>query len=805
MFAVTSVVVAGCSHYGTRQSGDREPASPDGYRSSIDGIDLGTVYQPPSNVAPIICQRYKKDPKTQADDVNMLEACQMGVGAARYMAERYSQNEGKYLGCVDGLQQGLGSGYFMTKDPNASQLEEARKRYVSTKMESAITRATAQARKDGQRIADDVIISRFRAVVGNNQEPDGNYDYPAHSFGGFDDGYIHDRQGGSFDEVYKLGWVDKGVRDFRAIEARAVHRLHKETYAPNKLCQPVEALFTENLTLWDYFAARGKYNFEKYGWRDETRSLNYFRTKLSGTTEVLFYNAIQGRMMEQKYQVEIQPARREGIPGTEVIETLPDGKTRLKRDEQGNIVYGQYRDIPAVVETRTRMVPDPDRSKAYYQGIFHETFTEAYRDFYITQYFGLGFVSAHRQSQAMGELVGQMIGKIVAADYADFLAYDNKYRQDSVGAYNIEWKTNYDAQWSRIWKVFAEHAVVEIDDLSLFGDLDDDIFQAGERVKATLALTNLGRKSEDIAFQMYGALSGAAQTFTWPARNVPISNRFGVETPFLGQIDKNIGPRQTASIGIKARGPVEFDTSLNTKKGKNLTINEVAEIDAANASVNELTGSGGVQIKLVNPSKLESPAMITLRVILGNNLGRFEQETLKMAGKETRMVSVQFAQLDPLDVIRLGGVSGTVQSVMGGRVLHERSFSAGVPAQYIAIAKYFNALAIGPDGAVATGSDDRMGRLQEVMAIIQQMTQEDIRNDVDWDKPGSLDHTVVGQLGKMFLSSKAAGKLNAEAQNYYNELGKNLNTLEVGMFSRKAFRKALNTFAPDVKVKKKNK
>lgn len=112
-------------------------------RAPIDGIDLRTVYQPPANVAPIICQNYKKDPRTGADDVDLLEACQMGVGAARYMAERYSQNEGKYLGCVDGLQQGLNSGYFMAKDPTPAQMEEARQRYASTKMDSAIRRASA--------------------------------------------------------------------------------------------------------------------------------------------------------------------------------------------------------------------------------------------------------------------------------------------------------------------------------------------------------------------------------------------------------------------------------------------------------------------------------------------------------------------------------------------------------------------------------------------------------------------------------------------------------------------------------------
>ena len=91
------------------------------------------------------------------------------------------------------------------------------------------------------------------------------------------------------------------------------------------------------------------------------------------------------------------------------------------------------------------------------------------------------------------------------------------------------------------------------------------------------------------------------------------------------------------------------------------------------------------------------------------------------------------------------------------------------------------------------------------MAIVQQMTQQDIRANTSWDKQSTAENTVVGQLGKMFLSAKGAGSLTAEAQTYYNELGKNLDTLEISAFKRKAYRKALNLFAPDVKVKKKNK
>ena len=104
---------------------------------------------------------------------------------------------------------------------------------------------------------------------------------------------------------------------------------------------------------------------------------------------------------------------------------------------------------------------------------------------------------------------------------------------------------------------------------------------------------------------------------------------------------------------------------------------------------------------------------------------------------------------------------------------------------------------------MGTGDDDRMGRLQEVMALIQQMTQEDVRQGTSWGEPSRVEGTVIGQLGRQFLSSKAAGLVSEVVGNYYNELGKNLDSIDVPRLKRKAYRKALNVFAPTVKVKKK--
>ncbi len=72
--------------------------------------DLNSIFDPPSNIQGIICQQTVND-----GNANSFKACSDGVASARWMAEKYAKNSGKYLGCMDGFYQGMGkraSQYF---------------------------------------------------------------------------------------------------------------------------------------------------------------------------------------------------------------------------------------------------------------------------------------------------------------------------------------------------------------------------------------------------------------------------------------------------------------------------------------------------------------------------------------------------------------------------------------------------------------------------------------------------------------------------------------------------------------------
>ncbi|MBK22804.1 MAG: hypothetical protein CME70_02270 [Halobacteriovorax sp.] len=775
----------------------------DGYRSTVNGVNLGVVYQPPADITDDVCEKFEYDSQRNKEDLQAYKACQKGVSAAKYMAERFAQGEGSYLGCMDALQQGLYKGYLMGKNPTPQMLTEAKRRYQGATMDSAKEQARAQATREGKSVADGKIINRFRSVVGTGKLPQQrtDADMPSHSFRGYDNGYYVDNIGGSFEPVYKLGWVKRGVYGTELIEARVVHRHHANTYSPSKLCSATDVLFQEdlrNVTLWDYFKARGEYRFQKYGWKEKGRTFNYFKNSLSGTHHKLDYLNLEG-----KTEYGIVTAAKPGKPGVPPTAAVP-AKPAVYAEDGVTIITPAQPAIPAKpgvapvapVPAVYGQIPVAGRDKAYYQGIHEQSFKQAYQEYYVTQYFGKAFVKAHQQYQGIGETIGQLIGRDAAKEYADELAYNAKYKNDSIAAYNLTWKTNFVTQWDKIWNKFANHSMVEINSIELVGNKSDDIFKKGEKLAANVNLTNLGLKSETIRYTLTGDLAGSGRTH---AEKAPTSTRFRVETPLLGTVG-NLTPGEKARIGISISGAVKFDSALTTTKSQTIRVSAESEIEKARASVNSIQGAGNILVDITNPSKTD--VITKVRANLGS-FGVVESDVLQLNGKNKTNATVQFSGLDPLAVIHAGGVSGTVETLIAGEVIDSARISAGIGSRTSELAKYFTALLTGDSSN--SGDDTVDGRIQELINIFQDMTQRDIDKEISWKTPSVVNNTIVGQLGNSFMAAKASGRLNDKAIATFAQVGSLLDTLDPGVFSRKAYRAALNKFAQGVEVKKKNK
>lgn len=775
----------------------------DGYRSTVNGINLGVVYQPPADITDDVCEKFEYDSARNKEDLQAFKACQKGVSAAKYMAERFAQGEGAYLGCMDALQQGMYKGYLMGKNPTAQMLADANRRYSTTSMTTAKGEARTQATREGKSVADGKIISRFRSAVGTGKLPLQRTaaDMPRHSFQGYDNGYYVDNVGGSFEPVYKLGWVKRGSYGTELIEARVVHRHHQTTYAPSKLCNPTDVLFQDdlrNVTLWDYFKARGEYKFQKYGWKEKGRTFNYFKTSLSGTHHKLDFLNLEGK--SEYGVVTAAKPRIPGVPPTAAVPAKPavmaeDGVTVITPARAA--IAGKPGKAPvAAVPAVLGQIAVSGRDKVYYQGIHEKAFKQAYQEYYVTQYFGKAFVKNHQQFQGIGETIGQLVGRDAAKEYADELAYNAKYKNDSIAAYNLTWKSNFVKQWDKIWNKFANHSMVEINSIELVGNKSDDIFKSGESIAANVTLTNLGLKSENIRYTLTGDLNRSGSTHVEKA---PTSTRFSVETPLLGTVE-NMSPGERAKIGISITGAVKFDSALSTTKSQTIRVSAESEIERARATVNAIQGAGNIMVDLTNPSKTD--VITKVRVNLGS-FGIVESDVLQLNGKNKTQATIQFDRLDPLAVIHAGGVSGKVESLIAGQVIDTASINAGISSRTTELGKYFTALLVGD--TTNAGDDTVDGRVQELINIFQDMTQRDIDKDVNWKTPSRVSQTIVGQLGNSFMAAKASGRLNEKAISTFAQVGSLLDTLDPGVFSRKAYRAAINKFAQGVEVKKKNK
>lgn len=777
------------------------------YRSSVNGIDLSTVYNPPADITDDVCEKFEYDSQRNEQDLDAYKACQKGVAAARFMAEKYAAGEGRFLGCMDALQQGIHKGYLMGKDVTP-YLAPAKARYANTTMRNAERRASEQATEQGKSVADNKIIKRFRDVVGTGQLPQNRTaaDMPSHDFQGYENGYYTDLKNSDsrakdYEEVYKLGWVKRGYYGYELIEARVILDRHNTVYSPSKLCNAVDVLFADDyrhITLWDYFRARGEYDFKKYGWKSEGRTYKYFKNQLTGAEAKLDYLNISGKT---KYGV-IKPAipAKPGVPPTAAVPAKPavyaaDGVT-IVTPAQPAIPAKPGIAPTAAVPAVMGQIPVPGRDKAYYQGIHEKAFKSAYHEWFLVKYFGRAFVTAHKDFRNFAEQIGREIGKSIAEDKATEIAYNEKYKADSIAAYNLTWKKNFETQWDRIWAKFANNSMVEINSIELIGDKDDDIFKSGEKVAANVNLTNIGLGSDEIRYSIIGDVNSSGRSHVEVA---PSSARFRVETGNLGSV-RSMSPGSTARVGISIAGAVKFDSNLTTKKSQTLRVSAESEIKKATATLNPIQGTATILVDLTNPSTTD--VITQVRADLGK-FGVLESDVLNLKGKNGTRATIRFSGFDPLAVIHAGGISGSVESLIGGASIDTDRVSAGTSSRVNELAKYFTALLTGD--TTNSGDDTVDGRVQEMINIFQDMTQRDIDRDTNWKNPSSVNGTIIGQLGNSFMAAKASGRLNEKAIATFAQLGSLLDTLDPGVFSRKAYRTAINKFAAGVEVKKKNK
>jgi hypothetical protein len=739
--------------------------------------DLNTIFDPPMNINNIICSNTLNN-GNEHDDT----ACADGVNAARWMAEKYAKNTGKYLGCLDGFYQGIWDGYQQGKNPSQEMMREADALVAGARFDSALSRAEAKAQVDAKTASADQIINRYRSVIGlkdsqgRNVLPNKSYEYPAITFNGFEDGYENDMKATlNFTPAINAGLVTNNSPFDDKVAARKSLLLQAEN--ASSLCDLNQTVFGRRnmpaVTIWDFFKARREYDFQNYGWKNPDWAWEIFDRDERTLEQYQTFNRLNN--LEKT-----------------VTETIALKETRNKLDAQGKaipkldaagvqIVNAQgvpqfeTEEVITGYKNETKRVKLSDSEILALKNLYINSFKTSYERYYAKQYVSQNYHSEGMEKYKTAQIIGKLIGEDVAAQVAKRESYNKQYKAQSAAKFAEKAKNLYKNSFDRLIGIFENNSVVELNDASLHGQVNDAIFRPGEELKMNFSISNLGEVSRPISMVLDNTQEvqsvGGGYIF-----NPPVLERQSYSTPTIGVVSSGLSARRDLTVGMGIVNPgdtAEVGRSMVVKKAQSIRLNDYAEVDKVSGGINAITGELNVVANIVNPSSIMSPSIADVELVL-NGSSTVKRISIEQLGANSmKPVSFNINDIDPLALINTGRIGGTVSVKMAGRVTHKSTFEfTAQAAKDIMIVKYFDGLAT--KEVTNTGNDSLQDRISTIIGMIDDSIQAKIDNRIKWGKKVELSQTILPELQRVYEESKRQGTLNAEAQRQYDLLAETL-------------------------------
>jgi hypothetical protein len=739
--------------------------------------DLNTIFDPPMNINGTLC-----DVNVNTGNEHAYKACSDGVSAARWMAEKYAKNTGKYLGCLDGFYQGVTDGYSANINPTQEMNAQAKAFVAGAKMQSAEERAYKQAVAAGQTESADQIIARYRAVIGlrNNQGqqvlPNKDYSFPDTSaFKGYDDGYDVDvlkTTGSDFESTYATGWVNANSSLEDRIVARKAMQLQKE-YA-NTLCNQTDTIFGRRgmpiVSIWDFFKANRQVNFQNYGWRNPDWAWEIFDRDERTLEQYQSFSRLKTLEKTVTRSVNItEKVIKTDAAGNPIRKLNPDGTPAV--DGSGKPVF-EYEDkiIGSKLETTREKLSDAEVQALV--NIYVNGFKQAYDRFYARQYASINYNTEAVEKYKVAKIIGGAMASDAAGHIARRDAYNAKYKMDSVAKYSAKVKELYTASFDHLIDIFENNSVVELNEAEIIGTIMDSIFRPGEELAIQLAVTNLGEKvaPTSVNFVSTQDVQGSAAGFSFSA---PALTRSNYVSQAIGRVSDKFEARSTVNVDMAIRNPgdlAEVAKSLIVRKQKTLTLNDYTEVDSVNGSLNFLEGSLSLVANIKNPAKNVASPIAIVETSVGN-LGFVDKNIEPIAPGASRPVAMDITGMDPLALIITGSVSGSVNARIGNKIVHHQNISYTIGMNRSdALTVYHDALVT--KRASNTGKEGMADRVAKLQGMLEELVKGDIERNVLWKKGEEVSGTIIAIIQRVYDDAKRAGRIDKDAQASYDELGK---------------------------------
>ncbi len=736
--------------------------------------DLNTIFDPPMNIQGMICVQMDEGQKS---------VCKDGAAAARWMAEKYAKNAGSYLGCLDGFSQGLNLGFHAGKNPTAEMTQYAATFTAGAKFTSAEERAKAQARGEGQTISADQIIARYRAVIGKRDAlgrpllPNKSYELPEITFKGFDGGYDYDftQRDANYSAVYQSGWVTTASAWDDRVAAAKLYSL-QGSYA-NQMCRNDDTIFGRRqmpaLTIWDIFRSYGKFNFETYGWNNADWAWDVLNNYEKTLDQYVTYTEIE----KQTKQITVEVPIKETRPKLDSL-----GKAIPKLDSTGKPVvdsFGRpvYETEEVVIGKRNeiRTVALTTAEKDALRNAYMIGFKESYSRYYARQYASQNYHSVGMDKYKIGIEMGKLVGAEVAQKTALRLAYDAAYKNTSLGVYASEAHEKYKASFNYLMQIFAQNPVLEMNQAMVLGQTNDGIFRAGEELKVQFTATNLGEVSRPATFSILNSdkIIPSVSGFSF---SVPALGSADFISSTLGRVSDSVFAQNSLNVTFGLQNPgdlKEVAKSLIVQKNEMILINDYLEVKRTIPSLDYLSGTFMAKIDVMNPANHFAPLTVSKVELNLGNAGIKQSDVLQLPGGGINNLSLSVEAIDPMTIIQAGGVNGSVNTYVAGRLAHSVPVAAQVNEnQALAFVRYFDALATRK--STNTGKEALKDRLAKLVMGFNARVKSDVAQNVLWKRDSEVQGTLIAVIQRVYRESSLANRIDPFAQACYNELGKTL-------------------------------
>jgi hypothetical protein len=788
--------------------------SPTAFSQSYTGSisDLNSVLaDPPLTNQGIFCKH-----GTDQEQV----VCRDGLLAARWMAEKYAQRAGQYLGCVDGFSQGISDGYDSAKNASGAVRSEASQYVANVTMDSASLRAQGHASDKAVTESATDVISRYRSVVNQGVTPNKQPNLAqlnSIQFEGFQDGYTYDIEngsieGGSFKEVINAGYVSDSSSFNDKIKARVAHTIDRSHL--RNLCDVNTTIFGRNslpqYSLWDYLKGDRKRSFQKYGWKNGSWAFSAFTDVERNTDSFDGYEGLKHRTVEEtitKNHFKLVPEKDSAGKVIPVMVTDANGVSTQKLDSDGIPVFKMKEVFTHTTSKKvTRKVNAKELKNL--ETVYRDGFINAYEIDYARIYASKKYHTEGLAQYNNGKVIGQLIGKDVADQVARRDAYNTRYKEVSRTDFHAEVKRLYLESFNNLLDVFENNAVLEISGKIEGTNPNDQILTAGEGLRAKLDVTNLGEVTESVKIRLLNS-NGINPESTQTIRPASLV-RESIVTQRLGSISSGANPHDELRATVAVESSINDELVqplLDMTESQDLVVRGYTELSATRGTLNVLNGTLGVTVELENPSSIESPSIVDVELHI-ESLGIVEKKSsVTLPGRKKQLFRFDINSLSSMKLIDLGSIEVVAKVVSAnGADLETNKFTlASNLSKKNAYAQLFNSL-------VSSNNADQ-STIDNLMTKVSSLMDEALRKKVKWNKQDQVNGSILGQLQRIYKDQKAAGKLTDTAIAQYDVLARriakkvtNKGSMKVrggflGISRRKNFLKAVQVISPSISIK----